>query len=77
MNKKTGKICIDLEGFQEYILKYIQSEEMNKAFESTIFINDTTKSELCFQAMEHGMIWAALLANQLPKMIHIEENKNV
>lgn len=50
---------------------------MNKAFESTIFMNDGTKSELCFQAMEHGMIWAALLANQLPKMVHIEENKNV
>ena len=74
---KTGKIYIDLDDFQEYILKYIQSEEMNKAFESTIFMNDTTKSELCFQAMEHGMIWAALLASQLPKMIHIEENKNV
>ena len=74
---KTGKIYIDLEGFQEYILKYIQSEEMNKAFESTVFINDITKSELCFQAMEHGMIWAVLLANQLPKMIYVEENKNV
>ena len=73
---KTGNIYINLEEFQKFILDYIQSDEFDKAFESTIFYNDTAKSELCFQAMEHGLIWASLLAGQLPKLIHIEEEKN-
>ena len=72
---KTGNIYIDLEEFQKFILNYVQSDEMEKAFESTIFFNDNTKSELCFQAMQHGLIWESLLANQLPKMIYITEEK--
>ena len=72
---KTGNIYIDLEEFQKFILNYVQSDEMEKAFESTIFFNDNTKSELCFQAMQHGLIWGSLLANQLPKMIYITEEK--
>ena len=72
---KTGNIYIDLEEFQKFILNYVQSDEMEKAFESTIFFNDNTKSELCFQAMQHGLIWGSLLANQLPKMIYITEEQ--
>ena len=72
---KTSNIYINLEEFQKFILDYIQSDEINKAFESTVFANDTAKSELCFQAMEHGLIWGSLLANQLPKLIYIEEEK--
>lgn len=72
---KIGNVYINLEEFQRFILNYVQSDEINKAFESTIFANDTAKSELCFQAMEHGLIWGGLLANQLPKMIYIEEGK--
>lgn len=72
---KTGNIYINLEDFQKFILNYIQSNEFNKAFESTIFYNDTAKSELCFQAMQHGLIWGSLLANQLPKLIYVEEEK--
>lgn len=72
---KTGSIYINLEDFQKFILNYIQSDEINKAFESTIFANDTGKSEICFQAMQHGLIWGSLLANQLPKLIYIEEKK--
>lgn len=73
---KTGNVYINLEEFQKFILDYVQSDEINKAFESTIFFNDSAKSELCFQAMQHGLIWASLLANQLPKLIYIEEEKN-
>ena len=72
---KTGNIYINLEDFQKFILNYIQSDEINKAFESTMFANDTEKSEVCFQAMQHGLIWGGLLANQLPKLIYIEEEK--
>ena len=73
---KTGNIYINLEEFQKFILDYVQSDEINKAFESTIFANNDTKiSELCFQAMLHGIIWGSLLANQLPKLIYIEEEK--
>lgn len=72
---KIGNVYINLEDFQKFILDYIQSDEINKAFESTIFVNDTAKSELCFQAMQHGLIWGSLLASQLPKLIYIEEEK--
>ena len=72
---KTGSIYINLEEFQKFILDYIQSDKINKAFKSTIFANDTAKSELCFQAMQHGLIWGSLLANQLPKLIYVEEEK--
>lgn len=57
-----NQIYINLEEFQNYILKYITSEEMKKMFETTTFFNDPKNSELCFQSMQHGMIWATLLA---------------
>lgn len=72
---KTSNIYINLEAFQKFILDYVQSDEINKAFESTIFFNDPAKSELCFQAMLHGLLWGSLLANQLPKLIYVEEEK--
>lgn len=72
---KTGNVYINLEDFQKFILNYIQSDEIHKAFESTVFANDAA-SELCFQAMQHGLIWGSLLAaSQLPKLIYIEEEK--
>lgn len=70
---KTGNIYINLEEFQNFILNYVQSDEINKVFESTMFANDTEKFEVCFQAMKHGLIWGSLLANQLPKLIYVEE----
>ena len=72
---KTGDIYINLKEFQKFILNYVQSDEINKAFESTIFANDTAKSEICFQAMQHGLIWGSLLASQLPKLIYVTEKE--
>jgi hypothetical protein len=69
------KTYISLEEFQKFLFNYIQSDDMNKAFKSTRFSNDPEKSKLCFQAMQHGLIWGSLLANQLPKIIYIEEEK--
>lgn len=72
---KTANVYINLEDFQKFILDYIQSDEINKAFEATTFANDIEKSELCFQAMEHGLIWASLLAGQQPKLVHITKDE--
>ena len=56
------KTYICLEELQDFILNYIQSDEIDKTFKSTIFFNDPEKSELCFQAMQFGLIWAGSLA---------------
>ena len=62
------KTYISLEEFQEYLLNYIQSDNMDKTFKSTIFFNDSEKSELCFQAMQFGLIWAgSLAATKIPR----------
>ena len=45
------KTYISLEEFQDFLLNYIQSDNIDKTFKSTIFFNDPEKSELCFQAM--------------------------
>ena len=64
-------IYISLEEFQAFLLNYIQSDDMDKAFESTIFFNDPKKSKLCFQAMQFGLIWAgSLAATKIPKYIN-------
>ena len=61
------KTYICLEDFQEFILNYIQSSDLDEMFKSTIFFNDT-KSESCFQAMQYALIWASLLAGvKMPK----------
>ena len=64
-------IYISLEEFQEFLLNYIQSDDIDKAFKSTIFFNDPEKSELCFQAMQFGLMWAgSLAATKMTKYIN-------
>ena len=71
------KTYICLEDFQKFILNYAQSDDLEKAFESTIFFNDAKKSEFCFQAMQHGLIWASLLAGaKMPKYYRKGEIKD-
>ena len=63
------KTYIYLEEFQKFIMNYVQSNSLEDAFKATIFFDDE-KSELCFQAMQHGIIWAGLLAaaeKEIPK----------
>ena len=55
------KTYICLEEFQKFIMNYVQSNSLEDAFKATIFFDDE-KSKLCFQAMQHGIIWAGLLA---------------
>ena len=62
------KTYISLEEFQDFLLNYIQSDNIDKTFKSTIFFNDPEKSELCFQAMQFGLIWAgSLAATKIPR----------
>lgn len=62
---------ISVEEFQEFLFNYIQSDEMNKTFKSTIFFDDPEKSKLCFQAMQFGLVWAgSLAATKIPKYIN-------
>lgn len=62
------KTYICLEEFQEFLINYIQSDNMDKTFKSTIFFNNSEKSELCFQAMQFGLIWAgSLAATKIPR----------
>ena len=62
------KTYISLEEFQEFLINYIHSDNIDKIFKSTIFFNDSEKSELCFQAMQFGLIWAgSLAATKIPR----------
>ena len=62
------KTYISLEEFQDFLLNYIHSDDIDKIFKSTIFLNDSEKSELCFQAMQFGLIWAgSLAATKIPR----------
>ena len=49
--------------FMDKINKYVQSDDMKKAFEATYF-SKSPNAEECYQAMMHGMVWAALLTSQ-------------
>ena len=70
------KTYICLEDFQEFIMNYIQSNDLEEMFKSTIFFNES-KSESYFQAMQHGLIWASLLAGaKMPKYYQKGEIKN-
>jgi len=54
--------------FQDFILKYINSEELDKAFQTTKFYQESNSSTY-FEAMQHGIVWASLLmaSPKIPK----------
>lgn len=55
---------IDTEDLTKCVLKYMFSEDFDKAFSATRFalLPDETSKE-CKEAMRHGMNWAAILLN--------------
>ena len=59
---------IKTKDFQDFILKYINSEELEKAFQATKFYQESNSSTY-FEAMQHGIIWASLLmaSSEIPK----------
>ncbi len=62
-----NKVFINVDEFQTYLLNYIQSDEFEKAFKSTIFYGKEHSEEF-YQAMMHGIIWAGLLTCQCRKI---------
>ena len=63
---------IELKEFQQKILNYINSEEFNKHFESTIFAD---KKE-CKSSMIYGLCIAAILANKCNIFIAYNNKEN-
>lgn len=59
---------IKIKEFQDFILKYIISEDFEKAFQTTKFYQESNSSTY-FEAMQHGIIWASLLmaSSEIPK----------
>ena len=59
---------IKTKDFQDFILKYINSEELEKAFQATKFYQESNSSTY-FEAMQYGIIWASLLmaSSEIPK----------
>ena len=48
---------IKTEEFQDYIMKYINSEELDKA---TSFYDESNSTRF-FEAMQYGIVWASIL----------------
>ena len=55
------EIYINLNKFQDLIMKYSISDDFEKMFQNTIFYNEKESTKF-FQAMQHGFIWAGILA---------------
>ena len=60
----TEKQFIETEELTNYLLKYMLSEEFDKAFLGTMFayLSDEISVE-CKEAMRHGINWASILLN--------------
>lgn len=57
MEECNVRTLVDSKEFQEKILDYVSSNELDKMISNTIFAD---KPE-CKQAVIHGMVWASLL----------------
>lgn len=51
---------IKTEEFQDYIMKYINSEELDKVFKATSFYDESNSTRF-FEAMQYGIVWASIL----------------
>ena len=57
------KLLVDTSEYQKRVLDCISSEEIDKFFESTMFAG-LPESNMCNQAMIHGMIIASMMTSQ-------------
>lgn len=57
---QTYKEYIDLEELQDFILKYMQSDDLEEIFTSTCFYSESNSSRL-FDAMQYGVLLAGLV----------------
>lgn len=74
MNKVRYKRVVDSNDLQQKILNVVTSDEIDKYFNNTIFVNESD-SQKYKQAMIHGMIVAGMLVCQC-EQIYIEEKSN-
>jgi len=58
-----GKLFINHEEYLRRVLEYIDSDDMKKAFDITVF-SKYPDADNCYEAMKHGIIWASALASQ-------------
>lgn len=65
------KVMIDTTEYQQRVLECIGSEEVDKFFGTTMFMN-LPESSMCKQAMIHGMAIASMMTSQCNPVI-VEE----
>lgn len=71
-SKDNYRLLIDQEDFQQKVLEYMGSEEMNKMIDSTVFKD---KPE-CINAIIHGMAIASMITSRCDLFrIQIKENE--
>lgn len=65
---QTYKEYIDLEELQDFILKYMQSDELEDIFASTCYYTESNSSRL-FDAMQYGVLLTGLAigTSKVPK----------
>lgn len=70
VNKDDCRIFIESIEFQQKVLDYISSEEINKMFNSTIFKDNPE----CKSAMIHGMVIASMLTCHCKQFCIVEKD---
>ena len=74
---QTYKEYIDLEELQNFILKFMQSDDLEEIFTSTCFYTDSNSSRL-FDAMQYGVLLVGLVigTSKVPKYVLKRDIKN-
>ena len=74
---QTYKEYIDLEELQNFILKFMQSDDLEEIFTSTCFYTDSNSSRL-FDAMQYGVLLVGLVigTSKVPKCVLKRDIKN-
>lgn len=71
------KEYIDLEELQDFILKFMQSDELEDIFTSTCYYTESNSSRL-FDAMQYGVLLTGLAigTSKVPKYHFVKDSKD-
>lgn len=74
---QIDKEYIDLEELQNFILKFMQSDDLEDIFTSTCYYTESNSSRL-FDAMKYGVLLAGLVigTSKVPKYVLKRDIKN-
>lgn len=74
---QTYKEYIDLEELQDFILKFMQSDELEDIFTSTCYYTESNSSKL-FDAMQYGVLLTGLVigTSKVPKYHFVKDSKD-